>query len=130
MAGYGNPNLGPGPGRPKGLKTKRVWNTETLINSINGQDYEPVREQIALYRDPTTPASIKFKINETFLKLIYPAVKAVEHSGTIEHNSLQIQMTVQEASTYAALNVDASVDTSVPSVELSVDDDAVDDDKE
>lgn len=87
----GNLPPGPGPGRPKGSKTKRKPATSVqLLDLLAEHDYDPVVEQINLARDPDTPAGTKAKINMELMKLIYPAVKAVEHSGSVEHRAFQM----------------------------------------
>lgn len=116
MAGYGspgNPNMLPGPGRPKGLKNSKTG-TRELITLMGELNHDAVVDQIAMIREPNCPYSIRYKVNADFIKLIYPQVKAVEHSGSIEHRSLNVNMTVQEPTPISVIeSVDESVTTDV-----------------
>ena len=98
---------GPGPGRALGSNKNRVLKTDDLIDLLNNKDYDPVIAQIDLARDPKCPHSTRHKINSDFMKLLYPALKSVEHSGTVQHNTLNISWDVTAQKT---VSVEPTVD--------------------
>jgi hypothetical protein len=119
-------NLIPGQGRPLGAKNKpKAYDVYELTKHLAARDFDAVDRQIDLYDHPETPASVKYKINECFLQLIYPKVKAVQHSGTIEHHAMQIALsqadpmqTIDATPIPDTLTVDTTVEETVtPTVE-------------
>src|SRR4051812_43247562 len=99
----------PGPGQPVGSKTRhKIMTTAELINILDELGHNPISEQIALYKDAATPPHVKQRINEVFMKFIFPQLKTVDHSGMIEHNHLQFGWQASDPAP-EALTVDATI---------------------
>ena len=114
----GNPHLGAGPGRPKGKRKLR--DTNDLVDQLGELKYDAVIENVMMAREPNCPYAVRYKINETFIKYISPQLRHVDHSGTIEHNNLNISwdITTQKAAAIehtVDLIVDETVAEPVPS---------------
>jgi hypothetical protein len=85
----------PGPGRPKGLKSKPVaLNMATLNKKLKELDFDSIEEFVALYRHPDTTQISKVELLKTIFKHTVQMSKAVEHSGSVESRHLNINMNI------------------------------------
>lgn len=73
----GNPNIKPGPGRPKGQKSGYVDAKQTMIDA----GFNPIDEAIKRYRNPLLKESTHNLMLQILEKKWSPDLKAVEVTG-------------------------------------------------
>jgi hypothetical protein len=81
----------PSPGRPRNSKDKpKVPTTADLMEQLKELNFNPIKELVTMYRDESTASAVRYKCVETLTELVYPALKATEISGMVEHRNLNI----------------------------------------
>lgn len=91
----GNPDLKPGPGRPKGSLGRDV-----VKKILKEEKFDPVREIIKVYKSRESSQGVKLACAETLLDRIIPRLKAVDLSntdGTLQNPVLAILMQMKES---------------------------------
>ena len=72
---------GPGPGRPKGSKTKQQLGIEEKLAELG---CDPITAMALLALEDTTPLEIRVKLYCELAQYVAPKRKAVEHTGGVE----------------------------------------------
>lgn len=81
----------PKQGRPAGSLTKPKPKTHIeFIAELEALNFEPLREAIALFRDPETGAREKVLILRDLMSYMYARRRSVEISGDVKHTALNI----------------------------------------
>jgi hypothetical protein len=100
--------LSPGPGRTVGSKNKpKLPGHAELFACLQSQNFDPILEMIAVYRDPDTQNRTKFEICKELASYMYPKRKSVEHSGDVTHSHVAMAW-ADDVSAQAAIDVIAS----------------------
>jgi len=85
---------GPGPGRPKGSKTKQQLAVEEKLGALG---CDPITAMAMLAMDDETPLEHRIKLYCELAQYIAPKRKAVEHSGDVTTHAFVIMGATPDA---------------------------------
>jgi hypothetical protein len=107
------PGCPPGPGRPKGLRTRNAAVRLTVTEQLEALGFDTIRAAVELFNDSNCPPKVKGDLIKLFAT--YQFTKA-ESRATIEHRSLAVRVNMTSPQVEDA-TVEATV---IPTVEGTV----------